>query len=217
MIDWLCRACQQPQVAWSDVPPDRTCHACRDRQAAAATAEQTAGIPPGYRGLTRQSWEKRFGRSWPARAAAWSGSPHWFATYGPTGTGKTGLATVLLAEHLRTGRRGRWISGAELSRRIQLNFSAADEVLSPLLVTGLLVLDEPFTGAATDWYIERLGLICRTRDERRLPTVVTAQELPELFAKTPPGAPPALLSRMLSGIRLPLKGDDVRLLRQEPA
>ena len=49
----------------------------------------------------------------------------------------------MLAEHLRTGRRGRWISGPELAYRIQRYFADAEDVLAPLLVTPLLVLDEP--------------------------------------------------------------------------
>jgi len=124
---------------------------------------------------------------------------------------------VLLAEHLRTGRRGRWISGPELARRIQRDFAAADGVLAPLLVTPLLVLDEPLSGAAADWYLERLVLLTRTRDERGLPTLVTSQLLPELLLTPAAAAPPPLLSRWLSGLRVhgELAGEDVRL-RENP-
>ena len=141
------------------------------------------------------------------------GHPRWVALWGPTGTGKTGIATVLLAEHLRTGSRGRWISGPELSRRIQRDFTAAEDVLAPLLVTSLLVLDEPLTGASADWYIERLLLITRTRDESCLPTIVTSQLLPELLRNPTAAAPPPLLSRWLSGLRVRTAGTDIRLRR----
>ncbi|MFP5288556.1 MAG: hypothetical protein ACLGI9_22665, partial [Thermoanaerobaculia bacterium] len=93
------------------------------------------------------------------------------------------------------------------------DFAAAEDVLAPLLVTPLLVLDEPLSGAAADWYFERLVLLTRTRDERGLPTLVTSQLLPELLLEPNPAPPPSLLSRWLSGLRFhdELAGEDVRL------
>jgi hypothetical protein len=212
VILWNCARCGEEQRSIRLAPEDRICHVCEDAQRAlTAFTEEDAGIPERYRRLTRAGWEAHFQRTWPAALERWTGAPHWVALWGPTGTGKTGLATVLLAEHLRTGRRGHWISGPELSRRLQRDFSAAEDVLAPLLVTPLLVLDEPLTGAAADWYTERIVLITRSRDDRGLPTVVTCQLLPELLAAPPPTAPPPVLSRWLSGIQLFTDGDDVRL------
>lgn len=212
MRAWRCSRCGEDQVAFGPVPADLLCHACRDAELG-AFSEAAAGIPERYRRLTRESWVARFRRPWPAALERWTGLPHWVALWGPTGTGKTGLATVVLAEHLRTGRRGRWISGPELARRIHADFAAAEDVLAPLLVTPLLVLDEPLSGAAADWYLERLVLLTRTRDERGLPTLVTSQLLPELLLEPNPAPPPPLLSRWLSGLRLhdELAGEDVRL------
>jgi len=209
---WLCTRCGEDQVAFGPLPADLLCHTCHDAQRAlSAFTEADAGIPERYRNLTRSTWQTHFQRPWPSSVECWTGHPPWVALWGPTGTGKTGLATVLLAEHLQTGRRGRWISGPELARRIQRDFAAAEDVLAPLLVTPLLVLDEPLTGAATDWYTERLVLLTRTRDERGLPTVVTSQLLPELLLTPTATAPPPILSRWLSGIRLHADSDDVRL------
>jgi hypothetical protein len=206
-------------------PPSALCHDCEELGLLPKDdPEAKAGIPENYRGLSRSTWEQRFGREWPASVRTWIGTPPWVALWGPTGTGKTGLATVLLGEHVRSGRRGRWLSGADLARRIQLNFFGAAEVLTPYLATPLLVFDEPLAGAAADWYVERVAAITRYRDERRLPTIVTQQELPELLlsererrdlglAPVSSPAPPALLSRWLSGLRISdeLAGDDVRL------
>jgi hypothetical protein len=218
MTTWQCARCTEDQVAFGPVPADRLCHTCHDRFSGHPShpghlTEEAAGIPERYRRLTRAGWETCFQRPWPAALEHWTGAPHWVALWGPTGTGKTGLATVLLAEHLRTGRRGRWISGPELARRIQRDFTAAEDVLAPLLVTPLLVLDEPLSGAAADWYTERLGLLTRSRDERGLPTLVTSQLLPELLVTPTAAAPPPLLSRWLSGLRIhdELAGEDVRL------
>jgi hypothetical protein len=211
MTGWSCATCCEAQIAFGPVPPDQRCHVCRERLEAAAAAEHAAGIPARYRGLTRASWTECFRRGWPGRVAAWSGRPHWLAIWGPTGTGKTGLATVLLAEHLRAGHRGRWISGANLADMIRKDFKSDSDTLAPFRATSLLVLDEPLAAVAADWYLERLGLLCRSRDEAGRPTIVTSQQLPELLDTTPPGGPPALLSRWLSGVRLLLDGADVRL------
>ena len=210
MTRWSCKRCEEDQVG--RIPGDRLCYACGDaRRDASAFTEADAGIPKLFRGLTRESWTAHFRCLWPEILESWTGTPTWLALWGPTGTGKTGIATVLLAEHLRTGRRGRWISGPELSRRIQRDFSAVEEVLAPLLVTPLLVLDEPLTGAAADWYMERLLLITRTRDESCLPTIVTSQLLPELLRDPNSSTPPPLLSRWLSGLRVRTRGNDTRL------
>lgn len=214
MTYWPCSRCGEEQITFGPLSADRLCHTCYsalfdDRP----FTEADAGIPPRYRGLTRESWSRHFQRPWPGVLEAWFGEPHWLAIWGPTGTGKTGLATVLLAEHLRTGRRGRWISGPELAYRIQRYFADAEDVLAPLLVTPLLVLDEPLSGSSADWYVERLTLITRARDDRGLPTLITSQLLPELLVELSPAAPPPLLSRWLSGLHIhdELGGEDVRL------
>lgn len=214
MIAWTCRQCAEEQVAFGRVPEDGVCYSCNDaRRIASAFTEADAGIPKLFRGLTRESWAAHFRRPWPETLASWAGDPRWIALWGPTGTGKTGIASVLLAEHLKTGRRGRWISGPELARRLQRDLIGADDVIAPLLVTPLLVLDEPLTGAAPDWYIDRLVLITRTRDESCLPTIITNQLLPELLRNPTGATPPPLLSRWLSGLHIRTGGSDVRLKR----
>jgi hypothetical protein len=209
---WRCPQCREEQVAFGKLPADGLCHACHAAQNC-GFPEAAAGIPERYRNLTRESWVECFQRPWPAALERWTGTPHWVAAWGPTGTGKTGLVTVLLAEHLRTGRRGRWISGPELAHRIHRDFAGAEDILDPLLVTPLLVLDEPLSGPAADWYLDRLVLITRARDDRGLPTLVTSQLLPELLLGPATAAAPPLVSRWLSGIRLhaELAGPDVRL------
>lgn len=212
MTHWNCSQCGEEQIAFGRIPESRLCYACgAARRAARAFTQADAGIPKLFRGLTRESWAAYFQRSWPEALESWSGNPRWVALWGPTGTGKTGIASVLLAEHLRTGRRGRWISGPELTRRLQCDFAAAEDVLAPLLVTSLLVLDEPLTAATPDWYVDRLVLITRTRDESCLPTIVTSQLMPELLRNPTGATPPPLLSRWLSGLHVRTRGTDVRL------
>ncbi|HJX29369.1 MAG TPA: hypothetical protein VJ885_15780 [Thermoanaerobaculia bacterium] len=215
LTPWVCAQCADEQVAWGPIPADRLCHACHSAADCKplVDVEAAAGIPDRYRGLTRESWMTHFQRPWPAALERWTGSPSWAAIWGPTGSGKTGIAAVLLAEHLRGGGRGRWISGPELARRVRHDFAAADELLEPLLFTPRLVLDEPLAGPKVDWYFQILGLLTRTRDERRLPTLVTSDLLPELLLTQKPAAPPTILSRWLSGIRIhdELSGEDVRL------
>jgi hypothetical protein len=212
MLPWICKRCGEDQIAFWTVPPDLLCHTCLDAERArAAFTETHAGIPEAWRNLTRESWETHFQRPWPAAVAHWTGTPPWIALWGPTGIGKTSLATVLLAEHIRAGRRGRWISGPDLARRLGRDLANAEDLIAPLCGTSLLVLDEPLLGAAADWYIERLVLITYTRYDRGLPTIVTSQLLPELLDVHHPVASPPVLSRWLSGLHLPLAGDDIRL------
>jgi len=248
MTLWTCAACGEPQVSWAPLPVDHLCHPCRDTARARAEAETTAGIPARYRNLTRDTWVRHFHRRWPAEVTHWTGHPHWLAIWGPTGTGKTGLATVLLSEHLRTqqepfsplpaggwegdgrGARGegafppaessratrsfptaRWISALALAERLRREIGTDGDILAPLLVTGLLLIDEPLAVDATPWFFDRLGLLCRARDEAGLPTIVTLQQDPEELLADRPPAPPALISRWLSGLRLYFGGEDVRL------
>jgi DNA replication protein DnaC len=219
MIPWQCSRCSEDQLAFGpSIPGDRLCNTCVDAERARnAFTETDAGIPKRFQGLTRDKWIFHFDRPWPKAVTNWTGSPSWVALWGPTGTGKTALATVLLAEHLRTGSRGRWISGPQLAWRIQRDFTAVADVLDHLLVTPLLVLDEPLSGSGADWYLERLLLLTRTRDERELPTIVTSQLLPELLETA--AAPPPLISRWLSGLRIhrQLLGEDVRLRLKKKA
>ena len=210
MTFWMCKNCNEDQYSFGPVPADKICETCLDPKRP-LFSEEDAGIPERYRNLTRAGWEARFQRTWPASLDNWTGDPHWVALWGPTGTGKTGIATVLLAEHLQKGHRGCWLSGPELSRRIQRDFTKVEAVIAPLLQTSLLVLDEPLTGAAADWYTERIVLITRSRDDQGLPTVLTSQILPELLTAPTALASPPMLSRWLSGIRLYAEGDDTRL------
>jgi hypothetical protein len=210
MNHWTCSRCGDDQVG--RIPETGLCHSCQEAQrSASAFTEADAGIPKLFRGINRESWSAYFQRLWPEALESWTGDPRWVALWGPTGTGKTGIATVLLAEHLRTGRRGRWISGPELARRIQCDFASAEEVLAPLLVTPLLVLDEPLSVTSADWYLDRLVLLTRTRDESCLPTIVTSQLLPELLRNPTGATPPPLLSRWLSGLHVRTRGTDARL------
>jgi hypothetical protein len=212
MLPWICKRCGEDQVAFWTIPEDLLCHTCLDAERARnAFTETHAGIPESWRNLTRASWETYFQRPWPEAVASWTGTPPWIALWGPTGIGKTSLATILLAEHIRAGRRGRWTSGPDLARRLGRDLANAEDVIAPLCGTSLLVLDEPLLGAAADWYIERIVLITYTRYDRGLPTIVTSQLLPELLDVQHPVASPPVLSRWLSGLHLPLAGDDIRL------
>jgi hypothetical protein len=115
----------------------------------------------------------------------------------------------------REARTAHWISALALAEQLRREINTDGDVLAPLLVTGLLLIDEPLAVDATPWFFDRLGLLCRTRDEAGLPTIVTLQQEPEsLLAENPP-APPALISRWLSGLRLYFGGEDVRL-REKP-
>jgi hypothetical protein len=209
---YWCRACGEKEIAFGRVPEDRLCRLCHFTQSSQRPFTETdAGIPESFRNLTRADWETRFQRRWPASLESWDGKPNWIALWGPKGTGKSSLAAVVLAEHIRAGRRGLWISGPELASRIRSDFANSWEVVDPLLDTSLLVFDEPFTSTA-DWYLQRLLLIVTHRDDWGRPTIVTSRRLPELLMAATIAIPPTVLSRCLSGIRLPTAAGAVRQL-----
>ncbi len=227
MTDWPCSGCGEAQVTLGpEAPPtQRLCHDCLaklDRPPLASLLAK-AGVPWKFRQhATREAWMAFFGRptfqvgGWPAAGE------QWLCLWGPTGTGKTSAATVLLAEHLARGGRGLWIDGmtlmGELSREMD---SGSEQVVLPRLChTPFLVLDEPFSGYLTDYAAGRMLMLIRHRDQHGAQTIVTSQLDPEALValganarKYPTGSLGAAVSRALSGRVIEVDGLDERLAK----
>jgi hypothetical protein len=233
MTEWTCAACHEPQVCLgSQAPPaDLLCHPCRAERAPRPSLGALlagAGVPSDFRRYaTREAWMGYFHRltfsvgDWPSEV------DRWLCLWGPTGTGKTSAATVLLAEHLARGGRGLWIDGMSLLDKLAAEMDAGGErvVLPPLMRTPLLVLDEPFSGYLTDYAAGRMLLLIRRRDQDGSPTIVTSQLDPETLVGLggsvkrngeplyPTGSLGAAVSRVLSGRVVQVDGPDERLAR----
>jgi hypothetical protein len=228
MTHWTCAACNEAQLTLGtrQAPPaDRLCHACRAERDRPSLAERlaAAGVPAAFRRhATREAWMAHFHRltfsvgDWPGPS-----DDRWLCLWGPTGTGKTSAATVLLAEHLARGGRGLWIDGLTLLDELAQEIDRRGEALAlpPLMRTPLLVLDEPFSGYLTDYAAGRMLLLIRRRDQDGNRTIVTSQLDPEALVRLgssprfPTGSVGAAVSRVLSGRVVRIDGDDERLAR----
>src|SRR6188472_3957686 len=100
--------------------------------------------------------------------------------FGPTGVGKTHLATGLLKAVIRDkGARGYFFQTTELLRLVRETYNRAVEetemeVLRPVLEADVLVLDDLGVEKTSEWVQETLGLVINTRYNARRHTIVTS-------------------------------------------
>lgn len=110
---------------------------------------------------------------------------------GPSGVGKTHLATAVLLELIRRYRvRGRFVDFTALVHRIQSTFDPSSrgskhEVLDPVMNCDVLVLDELGAQNPTQWVRDTLYLILNTRYTRRLTTLFTTNHRLESESQPP--------------------------------
>ena len=151
-----------------------------------AQLHATSGIPASYRGCTFEGFKTDHyspaAKSQLERALAESrlyvnnfqNSDGSFATsglifVGPTGSGKTHLASALTRELVdRYRRRARFVEFTQLVYQIQSTFGAAasrsmSEVLDPVIEAELLVIDELGAQKPTPWVQNLLYLIINSR------------------------------------------------------
>jgi hypothetical protein len=210
-VDWRCERCSAP-------PPLDPSEELEGRLLA-------AGVPPRFATTTHDGWVSKFGRPWPGALSR--GGWHTASSvliHGPTGTGKSGLAALLLAERIAAGGRGMWVSedtltsaeraavAAERSRRPELAHFVVEhyELSQRAQWTPILILDGLFDQAraqsVSPWSIERSARLIAHRYDQRLLTVTTSNFSPgELEA-----IKKSLATRLLEGLRVRLGGDDRR-------
>jgi DNA replication protein DnaC len=98
---------------------------------------------------------------------------------GPSGLGKTHLATAILKRVIaRTGARALFKPMGNLLRQIRDTYnpvvrSSERQVIQPVMDAELLVLDDLGRERPTDWVEETLTLIIDTRYNERRPTIIT--------------------------------------------
>jgi hypothetical protein len=215
---FTCGSCGAEQWALSAAiaaPADGLCVECRDGKAAVPPPTLglqllAAGLPDAHADyLRREAWEVKFRRPWPPELRE-RPLPRWTFLYGPTGTGKSTAAAILLAEALGAGEHGRWILGATLAQ-LWVAHENDRSVVLPALASGLLVVDEPLAsiGRLTEFVAGRWIGLSTVRDDAKRTTIVTSNLPPvELMRRVPAAA-----SRILSGVVLELDGPDARLGR----
>jgi DNA replication protein DnaC len=225
MTEWPCARCHEPHLALGrQAPPqDGLCESCRRElhPKPLRYALEEAGVPRGFLPcITREAWLAHFHKlRFPVED--WPSGGHWLFLWGPTGTGKTTAATVLLAEHLARGGRGLWADGMSIREDLgrEMELGGERTTLSRLVRTPFLVLDEPFSGYVTPYAADRMLLLIRKRDQEARPTVVTSQLGPDDLmdfaggAQFATGSIAAATSRILSGRVVLVDGPDERLTR----
>jgi len=162
--------------------------ACRSREHR-SRALDLAGIPPRYHGRSfanfdtlRPSLERakgicdRFCQEYPL-------VEYGLLLQGPCGTGKTHLAVAILRRVIEEkGAQGHFYEFNELLRRIQDSYDRRSNtselrVLSPVIETEVVALDDLGAVRMTPWVQDTLGLIINERYNRQLLTVVTTNRL----------------------------------------
>jgi chromosomal replication initiation ATPase DnaA len=188
---------------------------CRCRSASRPLRERLAeaGVWEAYLDCSRASWRDDWA-PWPAaKLRPFPAQCPLVTIFGPTGSGKTHLATAILAEHLERGGLGLWREVSSALRRLQAAMGTReaealwDELIDP---RHLLVLDALYSQRSTDWSDAEVSRVLRYRHGRRLPTVVTI-DLPGLIELDE--VEPGLSSRCGGAIVIGLAGEDRRTAR----
>ncbi len=247
-VEWTCGGCGEPRVTLKgfDPPQDRRCHGCRSVPPPVpglSNVLASAGVPGELcrLALDRTAWEGHFERPWPAKLAAWPGREKVTYAWGPTGTGKSSAAAVLLGELLLgdaardalsppAAPRALFAYGPLLLHRMRMEFEEAGgrRLMDRLLTVPVLVVDEPLAARLTDWAAGELLTLFGSREIEGLATFVTSNLAPTALlpavqaasargrrAAAVPPCPPALASRLLSGTVVAFEGEDVRLRRKQ--
>jgi DNA replication protein DnaC len=215
--NWRCPRCGGPDwTAEEDGYRDRPgpCLPCREkartdrlakrRQDADRLAEET-GIPRKYIrakfGTLSEAVQKTI--------SEWVHGTDFLTFLGPVGCGKTWAAAAAAKEWIILQEKRRplfWVESPTLIREMR-DFETAGETFDRYGGTGLLVLDDLGAERDTEYASEQvLALISRRYDWER-PTIVTTNVPPEELMKNHP----RLASRILSGKRVCLSGEDRRL------
>jgi hypothetical protein len=135
--------------------------------------------------------------------------------YGPNGTGKSLMASILLRRTLASGYSGHWTSFHEM-RSAKTN-TWKDEGRSEwfnrkILATSVLVIDDPGQEGKTEKSLEYsrtiLDEVIRHRMQASLVTIITSNQTPENFRLLYGGAVDSLIQERMIPVSVP--GEDYR-------
>lgn len=228
---WTCTGCGGAFVGLTR-PEDRVCLECQAAASVEAPVDlgsqiEASSLPWRYRqGWNRPAWSKLFG-AWPTEELSdWRARSDrcLLLIQGDPGTGKSGMAAILLVEALAEARIGSalWVRAQAFIDAQKASWEgqranhprAADFAVRALELergcrsVDLVVLDDLFASRrATPYALERFQDVIADRfDEGRLTVVTTNRLQGELHAMLP-----SLESRLLSGVVVsPGDGHDVR-------
>lgn len=101
---------------------------------------------------------------------------------GPSGVGKTHLAVAILKGVIERGFSALFCDYKDLLKQIQTSYNPESQttefsVLTPVLETEILVLDDLGAGKLSTWVLDTVGHILNTRYNERLTTIITTNYL----------------------------------------
>ena len=138
---------------------------------------EAAGVPPGYRRMTFESWHGKL----PEHLGSWSGKDRWSVLlHGPTGTGKTHLGVAVVQRCLRAGDVGiLFFVVSELIRQLKDEMDTGIRILdTKLREARLLVLDDVFAERETEWARSTILDLLHFRHAATAATVLTTNLSP---------------------------------------
>lgn len=140
----------------------------------------------------------------------WSKNPGNFAVLmGPTGTGKTHLATAALADCLNRGYTCQWHNTRVLPDQLGRDSYDNPRLFKRVTECELLVLDDVGSERASEYVDDRIGTVLELRYQKMLPTLITTNlSAQQLYAKEP-----RLAGRILSNVVFRLAGRNRRIAR----
>lgn len=141
-------------------------------------------IPPKYAPYTLDSFAALTGNhTLVADLRAWAMSDRWAVFVGGVGVGKSGLATALLVDWLRSGQSGLYVSAPLFFSRIRATYGNTAEgddelaVMRTIAAVGLLVLDDVGTVKLSEWGQEKLYTLVNDRFVLGRRTILTSNLL----------------------------------------
>lgn len=159
------------------------CQAVRRERALLAASR----IPPRYAACSLESFElwepgnptlSEALRKTRAFVAAYPGNNRGLLFMGPVGIGKTHLAVAAMRDVvLGHGARGLYVNMIELVQALQMSFDGGgrtrEEIMTPVIESDVVVLDELGAGKLSQWVMDLLYHIVNSRYMRERVTLVT--------------------------------------------
>jgi DNA replication protein DnaC len=150
-------------------------------------------VPPMYRHFTLDGYVQRSGKAALIEAIrnAWEIGQRSLLLTGPVGVGKTGIAISLLNERLAAGEGGLYVTAPNLFTMLRGTYGPDERplgsgassaaaihtseatIMSTLVGSALVVLDDVGMVRLTDWGREKLFTLLNERYGRGLPVIVT--------------------------------------------
>jgi len=139
----------------------------------------SAGVPKLYESIGFDKYEATPDNQEAIKAAHWvigDDNGQGLFIYGPRGTGKTMLASIIANERMKQGKPVLFASVPDLLGDIRASFKSGntDEAMQSVKEAAFLVLDDLGAEKMTEWVSEQLFAIINHRYNEKLQTVITS-------------------------------------------